>query len=148
MRSAGHAMWESVGTLRGYGTQTWQGRRGIIMAEYKLGEIEMRFADIIWENEPIASGELTKLCEAQLRWKKSTTYTVLKRLCERGIFRNEAGVVTSVLSKEQFRMNQSREFVEESFAGSLPAFVAAFVSHSKLSEEEITELRRIIEESR
>ena len=117
------------------------------MAEYKLGEIEMRFADIIWENEPITSGELTKLCEAQLRWKKSTTYTVLKRLCERGIFRNEEGVVTSVLSKEQFRMNQSREFVEESFAGSLPAFVAAFVSHSKLSEEEIAELRRIIEES-
>lgn len=116
------------------------------MAEYRLGEVEMRFAKMIWECEPIASGELTKLAETELNWKKSTTYTVLKRLCEKGIFRNEGGIVTSFISKERFQMNQSREFVEESFAGSLPAFLAAFTSNKKLSEAEIAEIRKIIDE--
>lgn len=118
------------------------------MIEYKLGEVEMKFADIIWENEPIASGELTKICEQKLSWKKSTTYTILKRVCERGLFRNESGVVTSVINKQEFLSGQSTRFVEETFAGSLPGFVAAFTARQKLSEAEIIELRNIIENSR
>lgn len=115
------------------------------MAEYRMGEIEMRFAEIIWEREPISSGELTKLCEKELNWKKSTTYTVLKRLCEKGIFVNQNGYVTSLVSKQQFRAKQSEEFVEEAFMGSLPGFLTAFASQKKLSEEEIKEIHRIID---
>ena len=119
-----------------------------IMAEYRLGEVEMKFADIIWENEPIASGELVKLSEQKLNWKKSTTYTILKRLCEREIFQNVDGVVSSLISKEQFQLKKSEEFLEENYGGSLPSFVAAFASRKKLSREEIDSLRKIIEESR
>ena len=119
-----------------------------IMAEYRLGEVEMKFADIIWENEPIASGELVKLSEQKLNWKKSTTYTILKRLCEREIFQNVDGVVSSLISKEQFQLKKSEEFLEENYGGSLPSFVAAFASRKKLSKEEIDSLRKIIEESR
>lgn len=118
------------------------------MAEYRLGAIEMQFADIIWNNEPLQSGELVKLCEKELNWKKSTTYTILRRLCERGIFQNTAGKVTSLVSKEEFAARQSEEFVEEAFAGSLPKFMAAFTTRKKLSDQEISELQRIIEESR
>lgn len=117
------------------------------MAEYRLGEIEMRFAEIIWANEPIPSGELAKLSESELNWKKSTTYTILKRLCDRGIFQNKGGVVTSLVSRRLFQARQSSEFIDEAFAGSLPDFVAAFVSQKKLSEEEINQLKNIIEES-
>lgn len=116
------------------------------MPEYKLGEIEMRFAEIIWGHEPIASGHLVRLCEKELKWKKSTTYTVLKRLCDKGIFRNQDGVVTSLMSKQQFQGKKSEEFVRETFDGSLPAFVAAFTSQKKLSREEIEKLAKIIEE--
>ena len=116
------------------------------MAEYRLGEVEMQFATLIWEREPIASGELVKLCEKELNWKKSTTYTCLKRLCEKGIFRNENGVVTSLFSKEAFVAKQSEQFVEETFKGSLPSFVAAFCSQKKLSKDEIAALKKIIEE--
>ena len=112
--------------------------------EYKLGVIEMRFADIIWENEPLQSGELVRLCEKELGWKKSTTYTILRRLCERGLFQNQEGSVTSLLSKEEFAARQSEEFVEE---GSLPRFLAAFTRRKKLTDQEIAELQRIIEES-
>lgn len=119
-----------------------------IMAEYRLGEVEMKFADIIWENEPIASGELVKLSEQKLNWKKSTTYTILKRLCEREIFQNVDGVVSSLISKEQFQLKKSEEFLEENYGGSLPSFVAAFASRKKLSREEIDSLRKIIEESK
>ena len=118
------------------------------MAEYRLGEVEMKFADIIWENEPIASGELVKLSEQKLNWKKSTTYTILKRLCEREIFQNADGVVSSLISKEQFQLKKSEEFLNENYGGSLPSFVAAFTSKKKLSSEEIDSLRKIIEESR
>lgn len=118
------------------------------MAEYRLGEVEMKFADIIWENEPIASGELVKLSEQKLNWKKSTTYTILKRLCEREIFQNVDGVVSSLISKEQFQLKKSEEFLEENYGGSLPSFVAAFASRKKLSSEEIDSLRKIIEESK
>lgn len=117
------------------------------MAEYRLGEIEMKFAEIIWRHEPIPSGELAKLSEQELAWKKSTTYTILKRLCERGIFQNKDGVVTSLVSKQMFQAKQSEAFVEDAFAGSLPSFVAAFVSQKKLSKDEIRQLKKIIEES-
>lgn len=118
------------------------------MAEYRLGAIEMRFADIIWNNEPLQSGELVKLCEKELNWKKSTTYTILRRLCERGIFQNTDGRVTSLVSKEEFTARQSEEFVEEAFQGSLPKFLTAFTTRKKLSDNEIQELQKIIEESR
>lgn len=117
------------------------------MAEYKLGEIEKKFARIIWNNEPLSSGELVKLCEQELNWKKSTTYTILKRLCERGLFINEKGVVRSLVSEEEFHANISEQFVEEVFSGSLPKFVAAFTNNRKLSDKDIEELKKIIENS-
>ncbi len=116
--------------------------------EYKLGEIEMKFADIIWQNEPLSSGQLVKLCEEILKWKKSTTYTILRRVCDRGLFKNEEGTVTSLISKEEYLSGKSEQFVEETFKGSLPEFVAAFTSHRKLSDREVEELKQIIERSR
>ena len=116
--------------------------------EYRLGEIEMKFADLIWDNEPLSSGELAKLSEKALNWKKSTTYTVLKRLCDRGIFQNQGGSVTALLSREEYYAAQSEQFVEEAFSGSLPAFLAAFTARKKLSDEEINELQRLIDENR
>ena len=118
------------------------------MDDYKLGVVERRFADLIWDNEPISSGELVKLCETELSWKKSTTYTVLKKLCARGIFRNEQGTVTSRLSRQEFAARQSQQFVDETFHGSLPAFLAAFSRRKKLSDEEVTQLQRLIDEQR
>lgn len=118
------------------------------MQEYRLGEIETRFADLIWSNEPLSSGELVKLCEKELNWKKSTTYTILRRLCERGIFQNKDGAVTSLLSKQEFNALQSEEFVEETFAGSLPQFLACFAMRKKLSEKEIAEIQKFIDENR
>ncbi len=118
------------------------------MAEYRLGEVEMKFADIIWENEPIASGELVKLSEQKLKWKKSTTYTILKRLCEREIFKNKDGVVTSLISKEQFQLKKGEAFLDENYGGSLPSFVAAFASRKKLSKKDIESLKKIIDESK
>lgn len=115
------------------------------MEERRLGEVESRFADLIWENEPLTSGELVKLCEKTLHWKKSTTYTVLKKLCQRGIFQNVGRRVTSLLSKQEFYAAQSQQFVEETFQGSLPAFLAAFTSRKKLSGAEIEEIRRMID---
>ena len=118
------------------------------MSELRMGAIESRFADMIWENEPVPSPELVKLAERELNWKKSTTYTVLKRLCERGIFQNRGGVVTSLISRQDFYAVQSEKFVEETFSGSLPAFLAAFTTRKKLSEEEIAELQTLIDHSR
>lgn len=118
------------------------------MAEYKLGEIEMKFATIIWEKEPIASGELAKLAEDALGWKKSTTYTILKRICERKLFQNINGIVTSLVTKQEFLAKQSEQFVEENFAGSLPGFITAFTSGRKLNAKEIEELQKLIDESR
>ena len=118
------------------------------MAEYRLGEVEMRFATLIWENEPIASGALAKLSEKELNWKKSTTYTILKRLCERELFQNVGGVVTSLVSKQLFLAKQSEQFIEDNFEGSLPGFITAFTSGRKLTRKEIVELQRIIDESR
>lgn len=117
------------------------------MKDYKLGVMETRFADIIWDSEPVSSGELVKICERELKWKKSTTYTMLRRLCERGIFKNSDGTVTSVISKQEFHALQSEKFIDETFDGSLPKFLAAFTSRKKLSEREVEELRRLIDES-
>lgn len=113
--------------------------------ELRLGIVESRFADVIWNNEPLSSGELVKLCEKELEWKKSTTYTVLRKLCDRGIFKNENGVVESVMTKNEFYAIQSERFVEEAYHGSLPAFVAAFASRKPLSDEEIKSIQKMID---
>lgn len=118
------------------------------MDDTKLGVIESRFADLIWTHEPLTSGELVKLCQEELTWKKSTTYTVLKKLCDRGLFRNDGGTVTAAVSREEFHARQSERFVEETFDGSLPAFLAAFTSRKKLTREEIRQLQKLIDESR
>ena len=117
----------------------------VAMVELKLGNVESQFADIIWNHEPIPSGELVKICEKELEWKKSTTYTMLKRLCERGIFKNENGIVSSLMTKAEFGAAQSEKFVEDTFEGSLPAFLAAFTTRKKLSKAEIDEIRQMID---
>jgi BlaI family penicillinase repressor len=113
---------------------------------YKLGAMETKFAELMWENEPITSGELVKLCEKELSWKKSTTYTMLRRLCERKIFQNKDGVVASIITKQEFQALQSEQFVKETFGGSLPHFLAAFTTRKKLSESEINELQKLIDQ--
>ena len=115
------------------------------MDDIRLGVVESKFADLIWESEPIPSGELVKLCERELNWKKPTTYTVLRKLCEKGIFKNEKGIVSSLISRKEFYAMQSERFVEETFEGSLPAFVAAFTQRKQLSKEEVAELKRLID---
>ena len=114
------------------------------MEQNRLGTVEARFADIVWANAPLSSGQLVKLCEQELSWKKSTTYTVLKRLCDKGIFQNNNGTVSSLISRQEFFALQSERFVEDTFAGSLPAFLAAFSSRKKLSAEEVTKLREMV----
>lgn len=118
------------------------------MAEYRLGEVESIFADIIWNNEPLSSRRLAELAEEKLAWKRTTTYTILKRLCDRGIFQNQGGTVTSQVSRQEFYAMQSEKFVEETFDGSLPAFLAAFGSRKKLSQNEIDELQKVIDAMR
>jgi len=118
------------------------------MSELSMGTIESRFADIIWQKEPVSSTELVKLAFEEFGWKKSTTYTVLRRLCERGIFQNKEGAVTSLISRQEFYAVQSEQFVEDTFSGSLPAFLAAFTTRKKLSEEEIEELETLIKSYR
>ena len=116
------------------------------MAEIQMGAVESKFADIIWENEPISTTELTKQSEILLGWKKTTSYTVLKRLCDKGIFKTDKGSVTSLISNEEFYALQSERFVEETFDGSLPAFLAAFTKRKALSPDEIEQLRRLVRE--
>ena len=118
------------------------------MNDLKLGAVEARFADIIWEHEPLSSTELVRLAGEALDWKKSTTYTVLKRLCERGLFQNQDGTVTPLISREEFFSMQSERFVEETFDGSLPAFLTAFTARKKLSDDEILQLQKLIDQSR
>lgn len=115
------------------------------MEEYKLGAVESKFADIIWANEPLPSRELVALCQKELNWKKPTTYTVLRKLCERGIFQNVDGTVSSLISREDFYALQSEQFVKETFDGSLPAFFAAFTKRRQISPEELAEIRRMID---
>jgi len=115
------------------------------MDELKLGVVESRFADLIWKNEPLHSRELVQLCQQELNWKKPTTYTVLRKLCERGIFQNVEGMVSSVISRSDFYAMQSEKFVEDTFSGSLPAFLAAFTARKALTSEEIAEIRALID---
>ena len=115
------------------------------MKEYKLAEGEARFAELIWQKEPITSPELVKLCEGKFGWKKSTTYTVLKKLCNRGIFQNENAIVTSLISKEEFFSYKSRKFVEDSFGGSIPKFLTAFMNGKKLTDEQAEEIKNLID---
>lgn len=118
------------------------------MKENALGAIETRFAELIWEHAPLASGTLVTLCEEHLHWKKSTTYTVLKKLCDRGLFQNNGGTVSVVVTREEFAARQSEEIVRETFSGSLPAFVAAFTSRNPLSEGELSDLQALIDAQR
>ena len=116
------------------------------MKQYQMGAIESRFADIIWENEPLSSAELAKRSEELLSWKKTTSYTVLRRLCDKGLFVNEKGTVTSLVSKAEYMSHQSERFLNDTFEGSLPAFLAAFTAGKRLSEEEVSYLRRMVAE--
>ena len=116
-----------------------------MMGDMRLGAIEAKFADLIWSNEPLSSAELVKLAAQELDWKKSTTYTVLRRLCEKGIFQNEDGTVTSKISKREFYAMQSEQFVDETFDGSLPAFLAAFTTRKALTAAEIAEIQQMID---
>lgn len=118
------------------------------MNDYKLAQAEAKFAELIWHHEPIGSGELVRLCEKELSWKKSTTYTVLKNLCDKGIFQNQNAVVSSLIKKDELYAKQSRRFVEDTFGGSLPKFLTAFIGGKKLSEHQAEELKRLIDESR
>ena len=118
------------------------------MEELKLGMVEARFADIVWQNAPLSTKALVALCEKELDWKRTTAYTVLKRLCDRGLFELEGSTVTAKLSRAEFYEMQSREYVESAFDGSLPAFVAAFSRSRKLRPEEVEALQRLIDESR
>jgi predicted transcriptional regulator len=118
------------------------------MDECKLGAMETKFAELIWMNAPISSGDLVKLCEKALTWKKSTTYTMLRRLCDRGIFENKGGLVSVLMTKQEFIALQSERFVEETFDGSLPRFLTAFTLRKKLTGQEIDELQRLINEKR
>lgn len=116
-----------------------------LMKEYKLAKLEARFADLIWQKEPISSPELVKLCEKEFDWKKSTTYTVLKKLCDRGIFQNENATVTSLVTREEFYGHKSREFVEDSFGGSIPKFLTAFMGGKKLTQKQAAEIKELID---
>ena len=118
------------------------------MGELRMGTAEAKFADMIWDNEPVSSGDLAKLANEEFEWKKTTAFTVLKRLCERGLFQNQNGIVTSLISKEEFYARHSETYVEETFGGSLPAFLAAFGARKKLTDKEIDEIQKIIESMR
>ena len=118
------------------------------MADVKLGAVETRFAEIIWKNEPLTTGELVKICAEQLQWKRTTTYTVLKKLSEKGIFATENSIVRAVISRQEFEALQSEQFVDENFKGSLPAFLAAFGTRKKLTDSEIDEMKALIEKMR
>lgn len=115
------------------------------MEDMKLGPVESRFADLIWGSAPMTTRELVELCQRELNWKRTTTYTVLKKLCDRGIFATENSVITVKLTREEFYAIQSEQFVESAFQGSLPAFLAAFTRRKSLSPAEIAEIRRMID---
>ena len=115
------------------------------MANYRLGEMEARFAELIWENEPIKSGDLVILCKEKLNWAKPTTYTVLRTLCQKELFINKDGFVRSLISKEEYAVIQSEKMVNKYYQGSLPAFLAAFTSRKRLNDQEIAELKNMID---
>ena len=119
--------------------------KGLLGKEIELGAVQERFADIVWAHEPIASGELVKLCEKELQWKKPTTYTVLRKLCEKGLLQNKDGVVTSLVSRDTFYSSKTEQIIEDSFDGSLPAFIAAFIARKRLTVDEAEEIRQMID---
>ena len=118
----------------------------ILTKDYRLTSSETKFANLIWDNVPLASMELVRLSEKAMRWKKSTTFTVLKKLCEKGIFKNENAVVSAVLTRDEFLAKQSRSYVEDTFGGSLPRFITSFMGGGKLNDRQAEELMRLIEE--
>ena len=115
------------------------------MGDLKLGVIETQFAEIVWRNQPLTTKKLVEICADELQWKRTTTYTVLKKLCDRGIFRNQDGTVTALISKSEYCAMQSAKFVEETFDGSLPAFLAAFTKRKNLTASEIAQIRAMID---
>ena len=117
------------------------------MSELQMGIVESKFADIIWRTAPVTSSQLVKLGEAEMGWKRTTVHTVLRRLCDKGLFQNDGGLVTGRMSREEFYARQSQQYVADSFHGSLPAFIAAFTQGRKLTEEERAEIRRMIDET-
>ncbi len=118
------------------------------MSDFRMAAGELRFADLIWENEPIASGVLAKLALERIGWKKTTAFTVLRRLCDRGLFQNDGGSVTSLMSREDYYAKHSQTYVEETFGGSLPAFLTAFTSKKNISEQELKELEKLVAQMR
>ena len=116
------------------------------MEQYKLGEMEQQFAELIWKHEPVNSRTLTELCAEAFNWKRTTTYTMLRRLCDRGLFQNINGMVTALMSEADFRAGQGEQFLKETFDGSLPQFFAAFTRRNKLSKKEMYEIQRLIDE--
>ena len=121
-----------------------QKKGGAVMNDIRLGVVEAKFADIVWLNAPLTTKELISICEKELNWKRTTTYTVLKKLCEKGLFKTENSIVSCLISKEDFYSMQSESFVENTFEGSLPAFIAAFTKRKKLSEKELKEIKDMI----
>ena len=117
------------------------------MSELQMGIVESKFAAIIWRTAPVTSSQLVKLGEAEMGWKRTTVHTVLRRLCDKGLFQNDGGLVTVRMSREEFYARQSQQYVADSFHGSLPAFIAAFTQGRKLTEEERAEIRRMIDET-
>lgn len=115
--------------------------------EIQLGVIEARYADMIWEHEPVTSSELVKLTAVAFNWKRTTAHNVLRRLIDKGLFQNENGVVTSVISRNEFYSRQSKQYMEDTFAGSLPAFIAAFTQNSRLTQEEADAIRKMIDQA-
>ena len=116
------------------------------MQDLTMGAVESRFAALIWDNEPITAAELAKLADKELKWKKTTAYTALKRLCDKSIFRNNSGTVTSVLSRSEYQARQSRRFLDDNCGGSLPAFIAAFTKRGELSRADLEEIRNMLDE--
>lgn len=115
------------------------------MKQERLSDMELRFVQLVWDREPLGSGKLVTLCAEQFGWKKSTTYTVLKKLCQRGILQNNDAVVTALVSRESYHQRQSRRFVEDAFGGSLPGFLTAFMGGKKLTRRETEELKALID---
>lgn len=114
-------------------------------SEIRLGAAENAFAQIVWERAPLSSGELVRICKKELNWARSTTYTVLHRLCDKGLFRVEEGMVQILLTRDEFKVQQSEAFMQDTFQGSLPAFIAAFTAGKKLNQEEAEEIRHLID---
>lgn len=112
---------------------------------YSMTEAERKFADVIWENEPVGSGELVRLCDERFGWKKSTTYTFLKKLCEQGLFENRDSRVSAKIDRESYDQHRGERFVQETYGGSLPKMIAAFISRKKLSRQQVDEIKQMID---